>query len=153
MTKTQEEALRRELTELGSVVRTFANKNDGVEQSVRAMEHKQESTDRAIKNLDQKYEGMMNMMAQIMAKLNDKGKEVEGGSSGSETRIAIATDTTERVGSKGGARLPKMDFPAFDGNNPREWVRRANKYFQIHGVEEDLKSDIAQLHFQEKADI
>ncbi|XP_027151895.1 uncharacterized protein LOC113751950 [Coffea eugenioides] len=153
MTKNQEEALRRELTELGSVMRTFANKNDGVEQSIRAMEHRRESTDRAIKNLDQKYEGMMNMMAQIMAKLNDKGKEVEGGSSGSETRIAVTTDTAERVGSKGGARLPKMDFPAFDGNSPREWVRRANKYFQIHGVEEGLKSDISQLHFQEKADI
>ena len=93
MTKTQEEALRRELTELGSVVRTYANKNDGVEQSVRAIEHRQENIDKAIRNLDKKYEGMMNMMAQIMAKLNDKGKEVGGSSSERETRIEITTDT------------------------------------------------------------
>nr|XP_027099159.1 uncharacterized protein LOC113718454 [Coffea arabica] len=92
-------------------------------------------------------------MAQIMAKLNDKGKEVVGGSSERETRVEITTDTTERMGNRGGTRLPKMDFPTFDGGNPREWVRRANKYFQIHGVEEGMKSDIAQLHLQEKADI
>ena len=153
MTKAQEEALRKVLTELGSVVRTFANRNDGVEQSMRAMEHRQENTDKAIRSLDQKYEGMMNMMAQIMAKLNDKGKEVGGSSSERETRIEITTDTAERLGGKGGTRLPKMDFPTFDGGNPREWVRRANKYFQIHGVEEGMKSDIAQLHFKEKADI
>ena len=41
----------------------------------------------------------------------------------------------------------------FDGDNPREWVRRANKYFQIQRMEEELKSDLAQLHFGGKANI
>ena len=52
MTKTQEEILMRDLTKLGSVVRTFANRNDGIEQAMRTMEHRQESTEKAIKNLD-----------------------------------------------------------------------------------------------------
>ncbi|XP_027174452.1 uncharacterized protein LOC113774084 [Coffea eugenioides] len=150
MSKTQEEALRRELTELGSVVRTFANKHDGVEQTVRAIEHRQESTDRAIKNLDQKYEGMMNMMAQIMSKLNDKGKEVGDSHSGNGQ---IIEGVKEKCAGKGGSRLPRMEFPVFDGTNPREWVRRANKYFQIYEVEEEMKTDIAQLYLKDRADI
>ena len=48
-------------------MRTFANKNDGLEQAMRAMDHRQESTEKTTKNLDQKYESMMSMMA----KLND----------------------------------------------------------------------------------
>ena len=48
-------------------MRTFANKSDGLEQAVRAIEHRQEGTDKAIKSMDQKHERMINMMAQIMA--------------------------------------------------------------------------------------
>ena len=138
---------------MGSAMRTFTNKNNGLEQAVRAMEHRQESTERAIKNLDQKYEGMMNMMAQIMAKLNDKWNKVEGSSPGNDKKIDMITGNVEKIEGKWGARLPTMDFPMFDGDNPKEWVRRANKYFQIHGIEKGMKSDIAQLHFKEKANI
>ena len=41
----------------------------------------------------------------------------------------------ENPEGKGGAKFPRIDFPLFDGENPREWVRRANKYFRIHGLE------------------
>ena len=143
MTKTQEETLRRDLTELGSVVRTFAYRNDGIEQVVRTKEHSQESTEKAIKNLYQKYEGTMNMMAQIISKLNDKGKEVGGSSSGNDQMVEVVKGKYEKSEGKGGTKLPRMDFPLFDGTNPREWVGRANNYFQIHGVEEELKFDIA----------
>ncbi|XP_071909528.1 uncharacterized protein [Coffea arabica] len=153
MTKTQEEMMKKDLTELGSVMRTFANKNDGMEQAMRAMEHRQESTEKTIKNLDQKYESMMNMMAQMMAKLSDKEKGEEGSSSGGYQRLDLVSKKPERIEGRGGNRLPKLDFPVFDGENPREWVRRANKYFQIQGVEEELKSDLAQLHLKGKADI
>ncbi|XP_027083531.2 uncharacterized protein [Coffea arabica] len=153
MTKTQEEMMRKDLTELGSVMRTFANKNDGIEQAMRAMEHRQESTEKTIKNLDQKYESMMNMMARMMAKLSDKEKGEEGSSSGGYQRLDLVSKKPEKIEGRGGNRLPKLDFPVFDGENPREWVRGANKYFQIQGVEEELKSDLAQLHLKGKADI
>ncbi|XP_027086384.1 uncharacterized protein [Coffea arabica] len=153
MTKTQEEMMRKDLTELGSAMRTFANKNDGLEQAVRAMEHRQESTEKTIKNLDQKYESMVNMMAQMMAKLTDKEKGEEGSSSGGYQKLDLVSKKPEKAENRGGNRLPKLDFPVFDGENLREWVRRANKYFQIQGVEEELKSDLAQLHLKGKADI
>ena len=115
MTKAQEELIRKDLTELGSVVRTFANKNDGLEQAVRAIEYRQEGTEKAIKNLDQKYESMMSMMAQMMAKLNEPGRRDEGSSSGNEQRKELRREKTERQDLRGGTKLPKIDFPMFDG--------------------------------------
>ena len=67
MAKSQDEALKKDLSELGSVVKV--------------LEHRQESTERTLKNLDQKYESMMSMMAQMMAKLNGKDKDTESSSS------------------------------------------------------------------------
>ena len=96
MTKSQED-IRKDLTDLGSVMRTFAKKSDGLEQAVRAIEHRQEGTDKAIKSLDQKYEEMMNMMAQIMAKLNDKGKEVEGCCSWSDQKMELVKGKSEKA--------------------------------------------------------
>ena len=116
------------------------------------MENRQESTEKTIKNLDQKYESMKSMMAQMMAKLNDKERIKEGSNSGGNQKLDVVKGKSEKTERKGGARLPKLDFPMFDGDNPREWVRRANKYFQIQGVEEELKFDLAQLHFRGKAD-
>ena len=95
----------------------------------------------------------MNMMAQIMSKLNDKGKGVGEGSSGNGQIAEGVKEKNERNEGRGGAKLPRMDFPLFDGTNPREWVRRANKYFQIYGVEEEMKTDIAQLYLKDRADI
>ena len=54
---------------------------------------------------------------------------------------------------KNTGRLPKMELPNFDGENPRKWVRKANKYFQIHGVKEEMKSEIVELYFRDKVDI
>ena len=97
------------------MVRTFANKNDGIEQSVRAMEHRQESTDKAIKNLDKKYEGMMNIMAQIMSKLNDKGKEVEESSSGNGQMVEGVKGKNERNEGRGERNCPGWTSLCFMG--------------------------------------
>ena len=68
MIKSQDEMIRKDLTELGSVVRTFANKNDGLEQAVRTLEHRQESTEKTLRNLDKTYERLISMMARMRAK-------------------------------------------------------------------------------------
>ena len=77
---------------------------------MRTMEHRQENTEKVIKGLDQKYEGMMNMMAQIMAKLNDKGKEVETYISGHDQRIDLTKERPEKLEGRGNSKLPKNGF-------------------------------------------
>ncbi|XP_071924950.1 uncharacterized protein [Coffea arabica] len=159
MTKNQDENLRREVVELGSVVRTFTNKSEGVEQAMRTMEFRQDATEKLLKGLDQKYEGLMNMMAQLVAKISDQGKEPEGSSSSkkedrsNESRMEPPKEAGSRRETRVHGRLPKMDLPIFDGDNPREWIRKANKYFKLHEIEEDLRAEVAELYFRDRADI
>ncbi|XP_071900910.1 uncharacterized protein [Coffea arabica] len=138
MTKSQDEALKKDLSELGSVVKV--------------LEHKQEGTERTLKNLDQKYESMMPMMA----KLNGKDKDAESSSS----IVGPRKGETQWEGhgrsdwkeSSSYTRVPKMELPNFTGDNPREWIRKANKYFKINGVEENMKTEIAELYLRDRAD-
>ncbi|XP_027169435.1 uncharacterized protein LOC113769164 [Coffea eugenioides] len=102
-------------------------------------------------------------MAQLLANLNDKGKDLEGGSSEPELghqevnrRRKVQKGVQDRYESRDYitlSRLPKVDLPTFTGENPREWIRKANKYFKINGVEEEMKSEVAELYFRDKADI
>ena len=159
MTKNQDEMLRRDVVELGSVVRTFTNKNEGMEQAIRTMEFRQDATEKLLEGLDQKYEGMMNMMAQLMAKVIDREKELEGSSSSkgearpNESRMESQKEAVSKREARTSGRLPKMDLPIFDGDNPREWIRKANKYFKIQEIEGDMKAEVAELYFRDRADI
>ncbi|XP_071933777.1 uncharacterized protein [Coffea arabica] len=45
-----------------------------------------------------------------------------------------------------------MELPIFNGENPREWIRKANKFFKINGVKESMKSEITELYFKDRAD-
>jgi len=49
---------------------------------------------------------------------------------------------TSRAGS-----TPKMDFPKFDGTNPRLWREQCEVYFEIYGVSEFMKPRFATLNF------
>lgn len=42
---------------------------------------------------------------------------------------------------------PKMDFPKFDGVNPRLWCEQREVYFEIYGVSEAMKTRFATLNF------
>jgi hypothetical protein len=44
-------------------------------------------------------------------------------------------------------RMPKTNFPKFDGNHPKLWKEKAEKYFNMFHVPEDYKVDYATLHF------
>ncbi|KAF9617424.1 hypothetical protein IFM89_036385 [Coptis chinensis] len=49
-------------------------------------------------------------------------------------------------------RAPKVDFPRFDGENPRAWAHKCSKFFQIHPIEENQKASLASLYLEGKAD-
>ncbi|XP_026396574.1 uncharacterized protein LOC113291233 [Papaver somniferum] len=49
------------------------------------------------------------------------------------------------------SRHPKIDFPRFDGSNPRGWIRKCNRYFQLNSIYEIHKVDIASIHFDDVA--
>ncbi|XP_026450846.1 uncharacterized protein LOC113350969 [Papaver somniferum] len=39
-------------------------------------------------------------------------------------------------------RTPKVDFPRFDGKNPRGWVQKSERYFHIHNTNENQKREL-----------
>ncbi|KAK6132617.1 hypothetical protein DH2020_033647 [Rehmannia glutinosa] len=48
--------------------------------------------------------------------------------------------------------LPRIDFPRFDGNNPRSWILKCNGYFKlIPNIPDVQKVTLASMHFEGKA--
>jgi hypothetical protein len=44
-----------------------------------------------------------------------------------------------------------MQFPTFDGQNPKIWIDNCTNYFAVYKVEEELKVTAATMHLQENA--
>jgi hypothetical protein len=48
--------------------------------------------------------------------------------------------------------FPKMEFPKFDGSNPRLWRDQCEVYFEVHAVDETMmKTRFASLNFKGSA--
>lgn len=47
--------------------------------------------------------------------------------------------------------MPKIEFPKFDGNDPKGWVLRAEQYFDFIPIDEFRKVKLSGLHFEGKA--
>jgi hypothetical protein len=44
-----------------------------------------------------------------------------------------------------------MEFPKFDGSNPRLWRDHCEVYFEVHAVDEMMKTRFASLNFKGSA--
>ncbi|CAL1413314.1 unnamed protein product [Linum trigynum] len=49
--------------------------------------------------------------------------------------------------------LPRLEFPFFSGENPRDWIRRCEKLFRVYGVPEGEKVELASVFLERKADV
>ncbi|KAJ4802427.1 polyprotein [Rhynchospora pubera] len=47
---------------------------------------------------------------------------------------------------------PRLEFPTFNGNNPRGWLYKCEKFFQMAQIPERLKLEVATMHMQGKAE-
>lgn len=47
---------------------------------------------------------------------------------------------------------PKLEFPKFDGTNPRLWIKKCCKYFSLCKISEDQKVDLASLNMIDQAE-
>ncbi|CAO2151592.1 unnamed protein product [Urochloa humidicola] len=45
------------------------------------------------------------------------------------------------------SKLPKLNFPVFDGENPKLWLSRSVDYFELYDVEPDRWIVVASMHF------
>ncbi|VFQ93324.1 unnamed protein product [Cuscuta campestris] len=66
--------------------------------------------------------------------------------------------SSEVIGNEGGDRtafkfLPKLEFPSFNGSNPRNWVKKCTRYFNLCKIPENQKMDVASIHLTGKAEV
>ncbi|KAL2455652.1 Uncharacterized protein Adt_14045 [Abeliophyllum distichum] len=99
------------------------------------------------------------MMARLNVAQNDqRNKQVDGASSGTEvhnTNFGHRSNSNQRGLGEGKAytKLTKINFLFFEGDNLSEWVRKSNKYFQLHQVPEELIVGMAEMYLKDRADI
>jgi len=48
---------------------------------------------------------------------------------------------------------PKIEFPYFDGSDPKGWIKKCTRYFTLCKIMEDQKVDLAALHLRGQAEI
>lgn len=48
---------------------------------------------------------------------------------------------------------PILEFPKFDGNNPRMWIKKCTRYFNLCSTSEEQKVDLACSHMVDKAEV
>ena len=60
-------------------------------------------------------------------------------------------NTHHRHRHNSGQRLPKADFPHFNGDNPKWWKKSCEKYFQLYNIQDSLWVDFATMHFKGNA--
>jgi hypothetical protein len=48
-------------------------------------------------------------------------------------------------------QLPKLDFPKFNGDNPKIWAKKCEVYFDVFSVPESLRCRYATLNFADRA--
>lgn len=74
-------------------------------------------------------------------KENDGGRGVEQASEG---RNADQNSLNLSL-----AELPKnfkIEFPRFDGNDPRSWISKCNKFFNFNPMSDECKVSLAQIN-------
>ena len=65
---------------------------------------------------------------------------------------AILESRSTRYSNGGSsARMPKTDFPKFDGENPKWWKGVAEKYFSLYNVSRETWASFATMHFKGNA--
>lgn len=63
-------------------------------------------------------------------------------------------ESQNQSASGGYTPFPKVEFPHFDGDNPRAWIRKCNRYFQvISTIGEDQKVPLASVHLEGRAEL
>jgi len=108
---------------------------------------------------------------QLFSKLEQMGaqqKEIEGKSGNSPIRLE-SMDREEDSGSGEEVILPrkrdgeqvarppmsfhsKLEFPPFDGGNPRSWIKKCAKYFSLCKTPENQRVELASLYMVGRAE-
>jgi hypothetical protein len=49
-------------------------------------------------------------------------------------------------------KIPKLDFPTFDGEYPKSWLKNCEDYFDLYSIEQPIWITVATMHFLPSSD-
>lgn len=99
------------------------------------MEEQIKTLERRIEEQNKKFEEMMQLMRELK-----------------EAAPAERNNNGGMAANRSLGYVPKLDFPKFDGSNPRIWVKKCCKYFNLCKIPEDRRVDLASLNMIDKAE-
>lgn len=161
-----------EMVRIVELKEQFRELRESVERSNKEVKGKFKSLEDSVNKSSKESEALReDMKAFMKIILKDKGKEKEGKSSREEENSRDVS--TARVGESKGIlptpavslkdqgnskdplntdTLPKIELLTFEGKEPRVWLRKCTKYFDVYKVPKDQRIGIACLFLVDKAD-
>ena len=153
--KKQEQKLQEVMEDVRSVQQQVKGEMTGRDQRM----------DSIVIGMEQKFEALSSMMQTLLIKEKSTGDEAKMGrdrtpllpTPPSHQRLDLEADTEakdcEFLGKISGHSLPKLELHMFSGENPCEWIRKCNKYFMLHRIQEDHKLLVVEMFLEGKADM
>lgn len=128
--------------------------------------HIQEGFQMTLSNLEGNQVMMQQQLQSVIEQLQiyNRNKSVLGegltasaekGSTSHNPLENVPRNESQNQSASGGCiPFPKVEFPHFDGDNPRAWIRKCNRYFQvISTIGEDQKVPLASVHLEGRAEL
>ncbi|XP_074363636.1 uncharacterized protein LOC141704251 [Apium graveolens] len=96
-------------------------------------------------------------LVRLMQSINEIKSQMKGASTSRNHGDAHHRDddqviVTETSTNRSFKFTPKLDFPKFDGSNPRNWIKKCTRYFDLCKIVSDQKVSLASLYMVDKAE-
>ncbi|XP_027169598.1 uncharacterized protein LOC113769341 [Coffea eugenioides] len=146
--KTMEEQLHRQDNRIQGILESMAADKQSMEDRLDAVSVE----------LSNKLDASMAAISQQLSNLN-RGNQKKGILGSPEVSHSRSSEMVNReqgernVRSTFYASTPKLEIPAFRGDNPREWIRKLQKYFQLLHIPREQWMELAEFHLEERAEV
>ena len=108
--------------------------------------------------LSNKLDAFMVAISQQLSSVN-RGNSEKGllsspeGSHSRNSDMGTREQGEKTVRSTFHASTPKLEIPAFRGDNPREWIRKLRRYFQLLHIPLEQWMELTEFHLEGKAEV
>ena len=101
-----------------------------------------------VKNLEKNLEDQAKQMQVLMQMITELKESIQNSNQTSSGRFNNETNYIRPQGM-----IPKLTCPSFDGTNPRMWIKKYNRYFDLCKIADEAKVEHASLYMIDKAQI
>ncbi|XP_027183811.1 uncharacterized protein LOC113782099 [Coffea eugenioides] len=129
-----------------------------VEQNNAKLEAIAGSMDQKFNKMEQRFSSVLKLLMKEKGLTDMDGSVAEPILPTPPAHLRLTTSTEgpgisqEYRGRQFTPNVPRLELPMFNSGNPREWVRKCQKYFLNYQIAENHKVDVAEMFLEGKAD-